>query len=219
MKISMMNLGLLFCFVQATFPTPSFTQIYTVGSDDGFSFACAGSPDNELFLPISVTRFEAFCMPNGIRIEWSLPPEGENSNITLEKSCDGKIFRTFSVTIHQRSWGFECIDNKPGQHIRYFRLRQQAESNLPEYSNIIASVCKSNVPVVSPNPSNGKFTIQMEVPARLVTIRDVAGKCVYKKALNEAIQTIDAGFLKHGIYWLDLDSEQPFTTRLIIMAE
>jgi hypothetical protein len=219
MKKSMMNLGLLFCFMQAIFPAPSFTQIYTVGNDDGFSFACAGSPDNELFLPVSVTRFEAFCIPNGTRIEWSLPPEGENGNITLEKSYDGKIFRTFSATILQRTWGFECIDNKPGHHIRYFRLRQQAEGNLPEYSNIIASVCKSNVPVVSPNPSNGKFTIQMEEPGGRITIRDVTGKCVYEKVLNEAIQTIDAGFLQSGIYVLDVDSELPYTSQRIIIAE
>jgi len=59
----------------------------------------------------------------------------------------------------------------------------------------------------------------MEEPGGRITIRDVTGKCVYEKVLNEAIQTIDAGFLQSGIYVLEVDSELPFTSQRIIIAE
>ncbi len=212
-------MGLLLSFFISITPADSQAQIYAVGNDDGFSLACAGTSGNELFLPVSLSLFEARCLPNGIAIKWIPSTVEPNSIYTPERSYDGKYFQSFPTTATKLAWGYECIDSLPGRKIQYFRIKQEKKGLLPEYSQTIAAMCNPKIPLVSPNPTTGVFTLQIEEPAYYLTLHNLSGKTVYERQLWETNQTIDAGFLGCGVYIMRIHSDFPVTPQRIVITQ
>lgn len=220
MKKNTMILAAVLGVIYAITPTGSTAQIFNVGNDDGFSFACAGSAGNELFLPVTLTRFEALCMKQGIKIEWSVPPESDIGNkvTTIEKSYDGKVFHPIKTTITQHPWGYECIDNSPGRQIQYFRIKQQQEGQVPEFSHIIANSCHDKKQTVTPNPASGLITIHLQDPKGQIILKDMSGKCIYAHDAEQTIHTIHTDNLRSGIYILEIYSDLPTISQRIVIT-
>ena len=208
---------LLLTLLSLGFSAPSMGQIYNVGSDDGFSFSCAGSPGNEIFLPVSSYLFEANCVPRGIRIFWTFPESTTGQTIQPERSFDGKTFQPCHGIVQPMENGFEFIDYLSEYATRYYRLHIQTPNQPPVYSRVIASVCNRNQSLISPNPSDGVFTISSVEPNSLISITDVAGKQVLKTTLLNHSERINASHLKAGIYNLEfLSGEIRLQQRIII---
>ncbi len=208
---------LLLTLLSLGFSAPSMGQIYNVGSDDGFSFSCAGSPGNEIFLPVSSYRFEAHCVPRGIRIFWSFPESTTGQITQPERSFDGKIFYPCHGIVQPLQNGFELIDYLPEYATRYYRLNIQTPNQPPVYSRVIASVCHRNQSLISPNPSNGIFSIYSVEPNSSISITDVAGKQVLTTTLLNHSERINASHLRAGIYNVEfLSGEIRLQQRIII---
>jgi hypothetical protein len=198
-------------------PYSGKAQIYGVGNDDGFSFVCAGSVGNELFLPITLQRFEAICSQDGIRISWSLSDEIKNKDISLETSSDGRYFTAVLNNEYSQSPTFEYTDYSKARSTRYYRLAQKRGGQTPEYSHIITASCRPVQSTVSPNPSARIFTLQLEEPIGRIVIRDITGKSVFENSITQSTQKIDVGFLNPGIYSLEINNEYSLTTQRIVI--
>ncbi|MFN4913803.1 MAG: T9SS type A sorting domain-containing protein [Sphingomonadales bacterium] len=218
MKKSIRKIALWLIVAGSTFSQSAEAQIYNVGVDDGFSFACAGSTGNELFLPVTLYRFETHCVNDGIRVTWTLQDEYDNGTFILEKSLDGKQFFALNNAIFNRYTQFEYLDREKTGRVHYYRLKQQRAGASPEYSTVVSSECQYAKPVVSPNPTTGTITVQSEEPTGTIIIKDLTGKCVHTCPIDRSTQQIDAGHLNSGIYSLELHTAFNSSSQRIIIA-
>ena len=217
MKTSTLKNCLLSTLLYLGLSSASLSQIYNVGADDGFSFSCAGSSGNEIFLPVSHKQFKAQCTSQGIRVYWEFTESKSDRIVVIEKSLDGKIFHPCHGSIRPFESGFEYIDFTSADETRYYRLKIQPPNQKPEYSHIIASICKSRKTIISPNPSMGIFSIVSGEPNSQICISDVAGKQVLKTTIFHPTEPTNASHLKAGIYILEYTSgETRLLQRMII---
>lgn len=194
-------------------------QIYNVGNDDGFSFACAGSAGNELFLPISISRFEAVCSPTEILIKWIISADDKPNLIIPKKSMDGKNFYQFKTEIRNKNGVYSCSDKTPRRTVQYYRLKQLNTRQMDEYSRVIASMCEIHKPLILPNPSSGKFTIHADEPFGRIIIKDLTGRPVHESAITDSNPVIDAFLLENGIYSIEIHTEFSVLEQRIIISK
>ena len=219
MKTSTLKNCLLSTLLYLGLPSASLSQIYNVGSDDGFSFSCAGSSGNEIFLPVSHKQFKAQCTTQGIRVYWEFTETKSDRIVVIEKSMDGKTFHPCHGSIRPFESGFEYIDYSSADETRYYRLKIQSPNQIPEYSQIIASVCNSRKNLISPNPSKGIFSISFGEPNSQIFISDVAGKQVLKTTILHPTEPINVSHLKAGIYNLEYASGETRLQQRIIITK
>lgn len=193
-------------------------QIYTVGNDDGFSFACGGSSGLELFLPVDLNHFEAVCNHQGTRIYWSFSETSPGQQITLEKSIDGRHYYPCPFRIEFKETGYECIDFTTKSGARYYRLKIELPATEVEYSHSIAAICEPAIHHIHPNPSSGLFTINIPEQNALIHIADVAGKPVFKKRLIHTSEQINITDMKSGLYNVEIHTENGILTQRIIIV-
>jgi subtilisin family serine protease len=75
---------------------------------------------------------------------------------------------------------------------------------------------KANEQSVTPNPTNGFFTIEATADAQL-TITDLSGKTLLEGTVQQGVNAIDAQWLQEGFYLLTLrNQKQIYTTKLVI---
>jgi len=84
-------------------------------------------------------------------------------------------------------------------------------SDCAEVSTIGLNEINPDVILVYPNPTSGKFMI--EIPLDLVgqklSVIDLNGRTIQKVKLNELLNSIDIEELSRGSYWLQIDSQKP----------
>jgi subtilisin family serine protease len=69
---------------------------------------------------------------------------------------------------------------------------------------------------ITPNPTNGHFTIEAPDDAQMI-ITDLSGKKLFESAVKQGANDIDAHWLQEGFYLLTLKGyDQIFTTKLVI---
>lgn len=198
---------------------PSFlsAQIYTVGSDDGFSFACAGSSFNELLLPVSLHHFEARCTPGGIEVSGSFTENHSLHQITPEKSMDGKIFYPLPVSMQIHEKGFVFMDLAFSNQTRYYRLKKESKDKPSEYSHVIAAKCAPLSINITPNPASGFITIHLPEAEARVVITDIAGKRVFEQTITPDNARINLHHLKFGLYQVAIDDgHQRIITQMLL---
>lgn len=218
MRNSILKTALWLTLLGTTLPKAAKAQIYNVGNNDGFSFACAGSIGYELLLPVRLHRFAAHCVPEGIRVSCVLQEETDNVQVVLEKSSNGKEFHALKFGQSNNPSLIEYLDRDKTGRVQYYRLKKQRAGASPEYSTVISSTCQSTNPNISPNPTPGLFTIQSEEPGGSIIIKDLSGKCVCTFQIAQAKQQIDVRHLKDGIYSLELRTGHLISLHRIIIA-
>lgn len=84
-------------------------------------------------------------------------------------------------------------------------------SDCSEVSTIGLNEINPDVILVYPNPTSGKFMI--EIPLDLVgqklSVLDLNGRTIQKVKLNELLNSIDIEELSRGSFWLQIDSQKP----------
>lgn len=71
-----------------------------------------------------------------------------------------------------------------------------------------------------PNPSNGKFTVNLSSISDenvALTVYDVLGKVVYISSLSEKNNILDLGFLESGVYEVVLKSDENLVVKKVIL--
>ncbi len=220
-KIQLLSIFMLFV-------TCSFSQIYSVGNDDGFAFNCVGSVDNEVPLPIELVFFDAKCNNGKVNINWTTATETNNNYFTIEKAeWNNGIMEKWNVVGTVNGAGnsnkilyYQFIDNElpTATAAFYYRLKQTDFDGKFEYFDIVAVDCNnndfSNINIY-PNPNNGNFIIEgAEVNANLI-ILNLLGKQIINQKISSIKTEIDLSNSSNGIYFIQISSEKESIIRKI----
>jgi len=70
---------------------------------------------------------------------------------------------------------------------------------------------------VSPNPSNGIFTISSDKTIESITIYNISGKIVFSKKISQAVTDVDLSDFAKGLYFIQINSEGSSNFEKIIL--
>jgi len=176
-------------------------------------------------LPVSLTNFEASIENKAVNCKWTTQSEINNDYFELQHSGDAINFSKLGIIYgagnSQRELNYSFVDNNPLSGINYYRLKQVDFDGKSEYSDII-SVAIDNIGDKAfqayPNPTTGKFTVEVATPIQKGTIRiiNTKGEIVKKVFIDGAYQTIDISDCIKGTYMLMYSSGTSFYTRKIV---
>jgi hypothetical protein len=115
-------------------------------------------------LPVELLSFDAKPVDDNVILNWSTASEINNNYFEVEKSNDGKKFKTFQFvsgagnsTIQN---DYSTVDESPSPGINYYRLKQVDFDGTISYSPIVAvEINSSNVFYVMPNPAIDKLEL------------------------------------------------------------
>ena len=125
-------------------------------------------------LPVNMLSFSARNVNGDVLLNWSTSSEQNNKGFDVERSLDGKTFNFVKFvngagnsTVVEN---YATIDNKAfdinNSNILYYRLKQIDLNGKYVYSNIVnvlkSSMINGNSISVYPNPSAGRFNIEVE---------------------------------------------------------
>jgi len=88
-------------------------------------------------------------------------------------------------------------------------------SVLIEQPSAIIDYVDNNSFVISPNPNNGAFRIEMSntVGIESIIIRNLLGQVVYSKSVNSSIEMVELGNVTSGVYFITAGN---LTKRVIV---
>lgn len=167
-------------------------------------------------LPVTFTELTAKKKENNVVLNWGTVTEINNSHFEIERSDNGKDFKTKIGTIASAGnsssvKNYSIVDASPIKGLNYYRVKQVDNDGKFSYSNIAVVNFErenSNV-IVYPNPA--KHTLNMEFTAFRnnkisVQILDTRGaevlQTTYSTVVGRNIQTINVSSLTKGIYIL-----------------
>jgi hypothetical protein len=140
-----------------------------------------GSPTfagNTFVLPVTLTRFTATTVNEGILLEWTTSTEINNSHFTLEHSTDGYTYhpvgRIEGAGNSSTSLSYEYLHYlpKPGEH--YYRLAQFDFDGTYDYSEVRSATYHLSAPSLYPTAADEEIVIvwpeQIHEESRLAVI-------------------------------------------------
>jgi hypothetical protein len=158
-------------------------------------------------LPVSLVEFEVEgTLNNTIKTQWITESEINNMGFDLERSADGLSFykltyiEGFGTCNAIHNYHFE--DLQPLRGWNYYRLKQIDLNGAYTYSNVVGTFISMNGLEVYPNPSKGKFAIQMSNERNLRIIDSSGREVGYKLTSQDFSQWLLIELLspKPGIY-------------------
>ncbi|MBK6989418.1 MAG: T9SS type A sorting domain-containing protein [Bacteroidetes bacterium] len=179
----------------------------------------AGASLNCIVLPVELLSFDAKPVDDNVILNWSTASEINNNYFEVEKSNDGKEFKTFQFvsgagnsTIQN---DYSTVDESPSPGINYYRLKQVDFDGTIAYSPIVAvEINSSNVFYVTPNPAIDKLELVYSSSGKenlQLTIYNMQGNPVSnelirsEKGLNR--HELSIADLAKGIYYIVLKSQ------------
>jgi hypothetical protein len=119
-----------------------FSQIYSVGNDDGFGISCVGGLNTEVPLPITLIKFSAYLENSEVKLEWQTASEINNDYFTIERTYEGSMYEF----VGQKNGGGTCVvfqyytlwDDNIRKEIIYYRLKQTDFDGKFSYSNLVS---------------------------------------------------------------------------------
>lgn len=164
--------------------------------------------------------------PNYIGIEWT--PGGNEINWDIAYGNSGFSFNIQSAytlinNISNNQWVITGLSNS-----QYYDFYVRSNCNFSSSGWIGPIDAFTNVnnfltskPILYPNPSDGKFTIESKIPLNTIKVYDVLGKEVYKQDFNyihDKIYQISLMSEQKGIYIVEMeDFMNNFNTQRIIL--
>jgi len=190
-------------------------------------FFSAGSP-----LPVKLVNFSGSVISNKPVLNWTLANNEEGAKIEIEKSMDGKSFRTEAVIMPTIKQGSEKYEYKGANEISgtsCYRLKITNKNNSVCYSGIVrlstglmASATTSVFMMQNPvkNSLNFSYTSTTNTTST-VNAYDISGKKVFSQQLvsHKGVNTIAidlANRIVSGTYILEISSgNERATTKFI----
>lgn len=167
----------------------------------GFSGFFGGNNGNTI-LPIGdLLNFNVVKQGSSAILNWQVTA-GHNINMfTVEKSYNGRDFTTLQTMSAQKDiTAYRAIDPTLQNGLQYYRIKLSEKDGSMAYSAVkTLLVNRSLVITVAPNPTKGRFTIDLHVEGQQNTmaqiqLQDIAGKIIYTQQ-----GTVNAGVLKQSI--------------------
>ncbi len=164
-----------------------------------------GLPDQPL--PWRITSFDAFAQGGQVVLTWRADEDNEELTYTLEKSSDGRVFKSFHTmasygkTISQ----YRVYDSSPYPGRSFYRL-STVSGNRKEYSFVVPIKMGMRKPTLFPNPVHDLLNIYFpDQSSRCeLTIVNIHGIVMLKTFVDSVTGRIRVANLKIGVYYVML---------------
>ncbi len=179
-------------------------------------------------LPVALTNVKAFQQNSGIAVEWNTQSESGMQQYEVEKSANGTNFVKVNTTAAKPGTtnSYNFFDATPFSGANYYRIKAISINGDVKYSSMIVIRWNTKVRTINlyPNPLKGDH-INLELNGLdkgnyTVTLYNQLGQIVLTRAIqhNEtnAIQTINLGKIRTGVYQLCLSNQQVVITQKLI---
>lgn len=196
-------------------PTSQSVLVPALGANGTYTIASQSSP-----LPVSLLIFEAKKTNlKNVLCTWVTASETGNNYFEVERSGDGVHFSSIGLvagagnSTQQLTYSF--TDENPLKGISYYRLKQTDFNGLYQYSGWSeVSFDAPQMLTAYPNPSNGKFTVQLPFKnletGIILRITNSLGAVVYEEMIASQIHSVNlsgTGYA-NGIYTITAMNSQ-----------
>lgn len=178
-------------------------------------------------LPITLVNFDAKQNGNAVEVSWTTLSELNNNRFEIERSTDGENFTLIGVvnganTSNNRI-NYSFTDNNPEFGYQYYRLRQvdfDGQSTYAGKTICVKFVAQNDEPhlTIEPNPTNGKFTIEVNqsLADGNYAIFAQTGQVVKLGSVVGSTSVIDISNLPRGLYILQYTSSNVVMNQKIV---
>jgi hypothetical protein len=178
-------------------------------------------------LPITLLDFTATPEAATVRLDWATASEIDNDYFAIERSADGREFRSIGVVpgrgTTDREVSYVFHDERPLPGRSYYRLRQVDFDGTTELFGPVAvdRTGRGDVPVrVYPNPTRGDWvTLEGELRAgSSAQLLDMTGRILRHWSFSEPElrRELPVGELAPGVYFLRLQDGNDFQTLRLV---
>ncbi len=198
-------------------------------------------PLKATILPIELLSFSGKNKGTTNLLEWKTATEINNDYFTIERSQDGEHFESIGIadgagnsTTEQNYFFEDSHISYLTSHI-YYRLKQTDFNGDYTYSNIISltnqQLITHNLSLITlyPNPSNGKFTLQMDDlngmieesnHLTIIEIYNTLGeKVCHLESSSQALNQIDLSSQPNDLYFINIKTEKELITQKVIIQK
>lgn len=169
-----------------------------------------------VILPIELVSFESHLKAKDLRLTWRTASESNNAGFDIERSEDGKDFRSIAWVVGNGTTkeikDYYCDDkNLQEGKTYYYRLRQIDTEGKETLSKVISVSTKGNTKLkVYPSVTSGVLTIETTADiakeeSNTFQIHNLLGQQVLN---GKATQSFDVSALPQGTYILKVGAEQ-----------
>jgi hypothetical protein len=182
----------------------------SVINNNSLSYITIASTEEVTPLPIELESFETTCEGPEVTLSWTTISESNNDYFTIERSRDGKTFKSLATIDGNGSTqsinNYHWRDPYPLHGVKYYRLSQTDIDGANTIISTKAINCELNSDIqVYPNPANTAFIISSPYHGQL-SIVNLTGKIVLQNKLNEGLSQIDVSHLSQGAYFVRIET-------------
>ena len=172
-------------------------------------------------LPVKWTSFTVEAKPNTNLLAWTTATEINNDRFDIERSSNGKNFKTIETVKGQgdsfKNVDYNYEDLSPISGSNYYRLKQVDFDGKYEYSDVIRAdniVSRINI---YPTTSYDYITIDMdEQQVASVIVFNEVGQTIKDMTISEITTRIDISDLPNGMYFVQVNAQSGKEIKKII---
>lgn len=180
-------------------------------------------------LPIELLSFTGENTSKGNNLKWVTATEINNDYFTLERSIDGRSFKSIAqikgAGNSTQDLAYNFLDVWAAEGINYYRLKQTDFDGKFTYSNIIAirSVKTDELFSVYPNPNSGSFVFAIKEFGKEgygIRITNSIGQTVFSRENITDDQFNLSPDLNAGVYTISLIlNDEVYNKKLVIQRD
>lgn len=162
-------------------------------------------------LPVNFIGFEGKTVNNRVELTWKVAGEENVNRYELERSEDGRNFRTLATIERRGKDTYTYTDVKQSRNV-YYRVKNIDNDGKFMYSTILRLADGNSEIMIKafPQPVRNQLTLQHPAVEEraLVTVRSADGRLVksYTPARGALQTTVDMTGLQSGVYLLRYDT-------------
>ena len=187
------------------------------------SFVLASTDPAVNPLPVTLSRFTAEQVANGVQLRWGTATEHNNRHFEVQRSDDSRNFTTiatvqgqgYSTTAHT----YTVVDEQDFLGIRYYRLRQIDFDSIVTFSPVLAVTTGQQKIILYPNPTYTELHIMGLKYEDNYRVLNLLGKTVLEGKAKDCNATLNVSQLPVGIYQLEVRSVTGCTTHKFLKQE
>lgn len=164
-------------------------------------------------LPVKLLNFTASIKGSAAEMQWTVDNIEDGNRFEVEKSTDGKSFKSIQTIAAQEFEQYRAVDENPGSGA-FYRIKIVNKDGSTSYSKTVfvkGNGSNQEYKLIG-NPVADVLTISATQPGTIqsISIYSAAGQLVYHDAQtvrnNAALYTASIGHLKSGTYIINIES-------------
>jgi Secretion system C-terminal sorting domain len=201
----------------------TYVELSGISTFSGGSVAVAGG----VATPLPITMKSLVAIEKGATnlIKWETATEQNVRTFAVEKSIDGKNWKTLGTVVPNTTKRYEMIDAAPATNT-YYRVRNIDNDGREDVSEIVSVNRKSGkfaIASIAPNPTTDDMNVKIETTENttvIINVVDVVGRVVMTQSI-EALNgfntvTLNTSDIQSGTYFLVInDGVSTLTERIV----